>query len=115
MPTWAAFAADMSGRVGGVIIEWSADCNHDGIVDYGQILNRQLADANANGIPDICEVPTCHDVDLYTNGRIDGADLAALLSEWGPSTPTTRSDFDHDGVVNGSDLSKILGFWGPCR
>jgi hypothetical protein len=96
------------------IIEFDADCNNDGFVDYGQILTGQLADLNSNGIPDVCEQPTCHDVDLYTNGRIDGADLAALLSEWGPSTPTIQSDFNHDGVVDGSDLSKILGLWGPC-
>ena len=37
------------------IIEWSADCNNDGIVDYGQILSGTLADANANGVPDTCE------------------------------------------------------------
>jgi hypothetical protein len=44
------------------LIEWSADCNSDGIVDYGQILLGTLPDANANGIPDTCEngvtVPT---------------------------------------------------------
>ncbi len=38
-----------------VAIEWSSDCNGDGIVDYGQILNGQLADADANGVPDVCE------------------------------------------------------------
>ncbi len=37
------------------IIEYEADCNNDGIVDYGQILNGTLADANANGVPDTCE------------------------------------------------------------
>ncbi len=37
------------------IIEWSADCNNDGIVDYGQILAGDLSDANANNIPDCCE------------------------------------------------------------
>ena len=37
------------------VVEWSADCNGDGIVDYGQIKNGQLADENANGVPDICE------------------------------------------------------------
>ncbi len=37
------------------LIEWSADCNADGIVDYGQILSGSLADTNANGVPDICE------------------------------------------------------------
>ena len=36
-------------------VEWSADCNNDGIVDYGQILRGELADTNANGVPDICE------------------------------------------------------------
>ena len=37
------------------VIEWSSDCNNDGIVDYGQVLSGQLADANGNGIPDTCE------------------------------------------------------------
>jgi hypothetical protein len=34
------------------VIEYSADCNNDGIVDKGQILFGQLADTNNNGIPD---------------------------------------------------------------
>jgi hypothetical protein len=34
------------------IIEYSADCNNDGIVDKGQILSGELPDANNNGIPD---------------------------------------------------------------
>jgi hypothetical protein len=34
------------------VIEWSADCNGDGVVDKGQILSGQLPDANNNGIPD---------------------------------------------------------------
>ena len=97
------------------IIEWSADCNHDNIVDYGEILSGQLSDASGNGIPDVCETPlTCHNADLYPNGRIDGADLAALLSEWGPVNRPTRSDFNLDGLVNGSDLAFLLANWGPC-
>ncbi|MEI7878291.1 MAG: C-type lectin domain-containing protein, partial [Planctomycetota bacterium] len=39
----------------GYLVEWSSDCNADGIVDYGQILSGSLADTNANGVPDICE------------------------------------------------------------
>ena len=46
----------------GVLVEWAADCNSDGVVDYGQILVGALADTNSNGIPDTCEnsvtVPT---------------------------------------------------------
>ena len=43
------------GPVWSFIVEWSADCNDDGLVDYGQIRAGQLADANSNNIPDICE------------------------------------------------------------
>ena len=97
-----------------LLIEWSADCNNDNIVDYGQILTGQLADLNGNGIPDICEQPTCHDADFYRNNRIDGADLGILLSEWGPVTPSTNSDINKDGFVNGADLGIMLSFWGAC-
>jgi hypothetical protein len=115
VPTWGAFAADMSGQIGGVIIEWSADCNSDGIIDYGQILNGQLADTNTNGIPDCCEPGNnCCVGDIYVNHIIDGGDLGILLSEWGVVTPTTNSDLNRDGFVNGADLGMLLANWGPC-
>jgi hypothetical protein len=99
----------------GAIIEWSADCNSDGIVDYGQILAGDLADANSNGIPDVCEVPSCIDADLNPNGIVDGADLGALLAFWGPvSTAFPRADINGDGNVNGADLGILLSLWGPC-
>ena len=37
------------------IIEWDADCNSDGIVDYGQCHDGTLPDYNGNNIPDCCE------------------------------------------------------------
>jgi|GEM_PF-625100 len=43
--------------VASFITEWSADCNHDGVVDYGQILVGELKDGNSNGVPDACELP----------------------------------------------------------
>ena len=102
------------------IIEWDADCNSDGIIDYGQILAGILADTDSNGIPDSCEcatnpsLPSCCPGDIYRNGRVDGADLGALLSEWGPVTPLTHSDLDGNGQVNGADLGILLAHWGPC-
>ena len=96
------------------LIEWSADCNHDNIVDYGQILTGRLADANTNGIPDVCEVPTCRDVDLFRDDVVNGADLGILLAQWGVANANTISDINHDGQVNGSDLGTLLAFWGPC-
>ena len=96
------------------IIEWSADCNHDGIVDYGQILQGQLGDTNADGIPDICQQPTCRDADLFRDFNVNGADLGILLSQWGPNTALTVSDINKDGSVNGADLGLLLSFWGAC-
>ncbi len=37
------------------LIEWSADCNADGIIDYGQCQDGSLPDANHNNVPDACE------------------------------------------------------------
>jgi len=100
--------------VTGFSIEFSADCNNDSIVDYGQILAGQLADINGNGVPDICEGPTCHDADLFRNGVVNGADLGILLSEWGPAPSGTVSDINRDGQVNGADLGYLLNSWGSC-
>ena len=97
------------------IIEWSADCNNDGIVDYGQILQGQLADTNANGVPDSCESPTCADADLFPTGTVNGADLGAMLSQWGEAPAGTASDLNRDGAVDGTDLGILLSFWGPCE
>jgi hypothetical protein len=96
------------------IIEWSADCNNDGIVDFGQILTGQLADLDSNGVPDICQQPTCVDADIYRDFNVNGADLGILLSQWGPNTELTVSDINEDGFVNGADLGILLSFWGAC-
>ena len=98
-----------------LLIEWSADCNNDNIVDYGQILNGTLPDTNTNNIPDCCEPGNnCCVGDIYENHIVDGGDLGVLLSEWGAVTPTTNSDLNRDGFVNGADLGMLLANWGPC-
>jgi len=110
--TWNDY--DATAERNSFIIEWDADCNNDGIVDYGQIVSAQLADANSDGIPDICQQPTCRDADLFRNGVINGADLGILLSQWGPAPSGTVSDVNRDGQVNGADLGFVLNAWGPC-
>jgi hypothetical protein len=97
-----------------LLVEWSADCNNDGIVDYGQILQGELADLNTDGVPDICQQPICADADLFRDFNVNGADLGILLSQWGPNTSLTVSDINSDGVVNGADLGLLLSFWGAC-
>jgi autotransporter-associated beta strand protein len=57
------------------------------------------------------------DGDILVDRRIDGADLGALLSYWGPVTSSPISqgcDIDKNGIVNGADLGILLANWGPC-
>ena len=102
----------------GGIIEWSADCNADGIVDYGQIRAGELADTNANNIPDCCEAaegcnPCLADID--ESGAVNAVDLAAILSNWGTNGGKyPRADIDGNGDVDGADLAAVLSAWGPC-
>ncbi len=55
--------------------------------------------------------------DLNGDGIVDGADLAALLSAFGPCPAPLVSpclaDLNGDGIVNGSDLAALLSAWGP--
>lgn len=91
-----------------------ADCNHNSVADLQEIVRGDVADTNANRIPDVCEIPGCRDVDLFRDGTVNGADLGILLAQWGVANANTVSDINHDGRVDGSDLGTLLAFWGPC-
>jgi hypothetical protein len=100
------------------IVEWSADCDRDDVIDYGQILSGIIADTNTNGIPDCCEASVscipCEG-DVSGNGVVDGVDLAAVLGAWGSSGKGEFStDTNGDGFVDGADLATVLSGWGPC-
>jgi hypothetical protein len=98
-------------------LEWDADCNNDGIVDYGQIRSGVLTDIDANNIPDCCESPTPCGCEGDTNldGAIDGIDLATVLTRWAqPGAKFPDADCNHDGVIDGADLAIVLGSWGAC-
>ena len=101
------------------IIEWSADCNSDGIVDYGQILSGELEDTNSNGVPDCCDAGTSCDcpADIDGNGDINGIDLAIILDKWGTNggKDYPNADIDGDGTIAGADLAQVLGNWGACQ
>jgi hypothetical protein len=96
------------------VVEWSADCNGDGIVDYGQIVGGQLADINGNLVPDLCEIGSCPG-DVSGDGQVDGVDLAAVIGAWGTSGQGEFfTDTNLDGTVDGLDLAYVLGSWGVC-
>ena len=96
----------------GAIIEWSADCNSDGIIDYGQILSGALSDFNSDGVPDACQC----DADIDSNSEVDGIDLAIILDTWGTNGGKLypAADINHSGLVDGADLAQVLNSWGPC-
>jgi hypothetical protein len=119
--TWNDLAAEFDTCVAPIrhyVVEWSADCNSDGIVDYGQIRSGELADANGNYIPDCCEAtPPCGPclADVDGSGAVNGVDLAAILNTWGTSGGKyPGADVNSDGIVNGADLAEVLNSWGPC-
>ena len=102
------------------IMEYSGDCNGDGLVDFGQIRAGTLLDQNVNGVPDCCEAgqpctPTCAG-DIVLTGVVDSVDLAALLSAWETSGGDfPRADIDQSGLVDGGDLGLLLVQWGVCQ
>ena len=73
-----------------VLLEWSADCNADGIVDYGQILHGELDDDNTNGIPDVCET------------SVTGVIPPSIPSQGGATVTIKGANFpDHPTVLIG--------------
>ena len=84
-----------------------ADCDADGIGDACS----EADDFDGNGVPDDCQCLA----DLFVDGQVNGADLSALLSQWGPAKPATASDLNRDGRVDGVDLTHLLSTWGACR
>ena len=117
VPQWNDDCVDTCGQPQvclGFVIEWSADCNNDGVVDYGQILQGQLVDADANGVPDVCEIDPCPG-DITNGGLVDAVDLSVVLAAWGTDGQGKfNADIDSSGLVDGGDLALVLGGWGPC-
>lgn len=54
------------------IIEWSADCDQDGVVDYRQIVDGLAPDLDDNGVPDWCQIES----DCNGNGLDDMHEVA---------------------------------------
>ena len=77
---------------------------------------RQLAIATALALTLPATAQSCTG-DIFANGIVNGADLGAMLSYWGPRTSdpfSVASDINGDGIINGGDLGQLLAGWGPC-
>lgn len=84
------------------------DCNGNGVNDRVDIGSGSSADANANGVPDDCEIVG----DMNVDGVVDAIDLALLLGRWGLAG---WGDLDDDGAVGSSDLALLLATFGTQR
>ncbi len=82
---FAKTPADFSGFV----IEWSADCNNDGIVDKGQILSGELPDANNNGIPDGGPTITSQPIDQNVGVDVPVTFIVEVGADPACTTPVT--------------------------
>jgi hypothetical protein len=100
---------------GQALVEWSSDCNADGIVDFGQVLAGELDDADGDNIPDCCEqgTPCGCAADFNADGSVSSTDFADLLTAWG-ATDLPPQDLDRNGIVDANDLVLLLDAWGPC-
>jgi hypothetical protein len=113
---------DCGGLMFSYLIEWSADCNNNGVVDFGEIRNGFAVDTNGNNIPDECECTSdpslaiCCPEDIIEDGAVNAIDLAAILNTWGTDGGKfPRADVDGSGTVDGADLAAVLSAWGPCE
>jgi hypothetical protein len=107
-------AANLNGRweslaltaVNRSIIEWDADCNEDGFVDYGQIAQGYLVDNNQNFIPDCCElgVPCCPD---GTVPPIDGCGGGTVFGDCNANgrCDSTETDCNNNGKPDDCDIA----------
>lgn len=98
-------------------IEWSADCNGDGIVDYGQILEGLFADGDGNGVPD-CHEAGCACLpgkpDVNGDGKVDLHDFHVVIDGMG-DWQQGDADVNCDGKVDAEDILGVLYQLGTSR
>lgn len=73
------------------------------------LVQFQLAHAAALQIT-VSTGPQCAPADVNCDTRVDGLDLAYVLSNWGSSG---QGDINQDGITDGIDLTTLLSGWTP--
>jgi len=131
----AGSGARVWGRLGGPSEDWCCALVADRIIptastntsgeyelDYAHAVapsGHMIAHGRAVGTSETLAIFVTCAADLNGDGRVDGADLGALLAAWG-SCPTSgpcpeNLNPDIDDVVDGADLGILLNAWsGPA-
>jgi hypothetical protein len=106
------------------VIEWSADCNGDGVTDACEILAGAIDTNPADGIPDSCQGLTrgaccidgvCVQLPADECFNAQGAYAGNNIDCYTANCPTNCiGDLLPDGVVDINDVLIVLGSWGAC-
>lgn len=88
--------AGFTGRT--LLVHVAIDGGSDGVGSTVELDDLELAFAPPPG-------------DVTGDGRVDGQDIAALLSAWGPCS-SCAADLNLDGSIDGMDLVVLLSDWG---
>jgi hypothetical protein len=97
-----------------LVVPAGATLTTNGLKIYTRIATIAGTVSNPNDIVVVPGTPPCV-ADIVTDGVVNGADLALVLTNWGPCAGSTCvADIDRDGVVGASDLSIVLASWGGC-
>ncbi len=83
---------------------WALDCENASADQMRAAVAAGSRDADGDGQPDLCQRERG---DLDLSGRVDGGDLALLLTLLGNPDPVV-GDLDHDGQVGREDLRILL-------
>ena len=107
--TAGTWSTDPASRLWNVATGAQFDLSRDRTdVDAASPLNSLILAKLPTNVP--VTAPPC-DADLNLDGKVDGADLATILANWGHDG---IGDFNQDDVVDGNDLGVLLANWGNC-
>jgi hypothetical protein len=93
-PDWVSPAGEQNGPTDIGVYEYEEDCDGSGVVDSVELMSGTLDDADANGVPDVCQDQT----DCDGNRTADFIDIAL----------GTAPDCNGNGVPDACDIA--LGF-----
>ena len=106
---WEALQLAYDGSGGGVPVDLAGT----GLAEIRFVRISTASDAQSlpeiDAFSDVAPEATILDADFDDDGRIDGADLTRLLSNWGTDSP--EYDLVQDGVIDGADLTRLLSEW----